>query len=483
MIEVQPKLFKRPKVRQFIAATTAIIVAIVAALWITVAIVNPGPPGKIVLATGGAGGTYHALAQTYVDELAVNGVTLELSPDLEGAATMRALLAPVASEAQAGIVKGGMASSLQGRYSSPDDRSEHARETLSLRSIGRLFDEPIWVFYRGAKHARSLSEFKGKRILVGSAKGGARLVANQMLKANGVDATNSTLLSEDLSEDAAAITSGQVDVAFVIAAAETPKVQKLLRIPDMFLMNFAGDAEAYVTRFPALSKVILRQGAIEFAPEIPSAEITLLSTTTALVIRNDVHPALAALLTHAVQHHPKTGFDKDGDPVLFYEAGKYPTVNDPEYLVAPDTRALYRAGELPLLLRTFAPLAKMLHIRFWVPAFIHLHGSQSLLLLIPLLSVLLPMTRILPMAYNWSIRRRLLHWYRQLKSLETTISPDGDAGHVSDRLAELDRIDQAVRRIRVPLNFSDQLYDLRGHIDLVRQRLLPSLSGRPRFAE
>ena len=51
------------------------------------------------------------------------------------------------------------------------------------------------------------------------------------------------------------------------------------------------------------------------------------------------------------------------------------------------------------------------------------------------------------------------------------------------RLAELDRIDQAVRRIRVPLNFSDQLYDLRGHIDLVRQRLLPSLAGRPRFAE
>jgi hypothetical protein len=28
-----------------------------------------------------------------------------------------------------------------------------------------------------------------------------------------------------------------------------------------------------------------------------------------------------------------------------------------------------------------------------------------------------------------------------------------------------------VSRIRVPLNFSDQYYDLRSHIDLVRQRL------------
>ena len=479
---MQGKPLKRRKVRQFIAAAAAIFFGIVAALWLLVTIINPGPAGRIVLATGGAGGAYHDLAQSYVEELARNGVTLELRPDLEGAATMRALLAASGSVAHAGIVKGGMASSLQGRLASPDDRKEHERETQSLRSIGRLFGEPIWVFYRGPQHVRSLSEFKGKRIVVGSAQSGARLVVNQLLKANGVDASNATLLSDELTDDASAIITGKVDVAFVVAAAETAKVQKLLRIPDIFLMNFAADADAYVNRFPALNKVVLRQGAIEFAPEIPSAEITLLSSAAALVVRTDLHPALAALLTHAVLHHPKTGFDKDGDPILFYEAGKYPSINDPEYQVSSDARALYRSGELPLLLRTFGPLAKSLQIRFWLPAFIHQHGSQTLLLLIPLLSVLLPMTRILPMAYNWSIRRRLLHWYRQLKSLENTISPTGDDGHVSDKLAELDRIDHAVRRIRVPLNFSDQLYDLRGHIDLVRQRLLPQTSGGRRAA-
>jgi hypothetical protein len=36
---------------------------------------------------------------------------------------------------------------------------------------------------------------------------------------------------------------------------------------------------------------------------------------------------------------------------------------------------------------------------------------------------------------------------------------------------ELDDIDRAVATIKVPLYLSDQLYDLRGHIDLVRQRL------------
>ena len=37
--------------------------------------------------------------------------------------------------------------------------------------------------------------------------------------------------------------------------------------------------------------------------------------------------------------------------------------------------------------------------------------------------------------------------------------------------ADFDRIDTHVRTISVPPYYSNQLYDLRGHIDLVRQRL------------
>ena len=469
---VRVNIVMRKRVRQFLIAVASTFAGIVAALWLAVVILKPGPPGKIVLATGGAGGLYNELAATYVADLARRGVVLELRPDLEGANTMRALLATNATEAHAGIVKGGMLSSLQGKLASAEDRREHEREADSLRSAGRLFAEPIWVFYRGPKQVRSLSEFKGKRILVGSPQSGSRLVVSKLLKANGVDASNSTIVTDELSDDAVALINGSgADVAFVIAAAETPKVQKLLRVPNIFLMNFAPDADAYVNRFPSLSKLVLRQGAVEFAPEIPSAEITLLSVSAALVVRKDLHPALMTLLTHTVVRNPKRGFDKDGDPILFYEAGKFPSIQDPEYELVPDARALYRTGELPLLLRTLAPLAKSMHINFWVPAFVHQHGSQALLLLIPILSVLLPLTRILPATYNWSVRRRLLYWYRQLKHLENNLRLDGDEEHRDEKLADLERIDHAVRRIRVPLNFSDQLYDLRGHINLVRQRL------------
>ncbi len=473
----------RRRVRQFIATTLAVFVGIIAVIWLAIVILKPGPTGRIVMATGGASGVYQEYAETLRAELERNGVKLELSPQIEGTGTLKALLAETDTSAQAGIIKGGMLSSLQGRYASLDDRAEHSREANGLRSVGRLFHEPIWVFYNGPSQVRNLNEFKGRRIIVGSAMSGARLIVVKLLKANGIDTTNSTLIFEDLAEDAGPMMAGKADVAFVIATPETQKVQKLLHVPGILLMNFAADADAYTNRFPSLEKVVLHQGAVEFAPDLPSADITLLSTTATLVVRSDLHPALMLLLARAVQKNPKRSYDASGDPVLFYEQGKFPHIKDPEYEVSADVKALHQTGEMPFLLRSFAPMAKNMGINFWVPAFVHVNGSRTILLLIPLLSVLLPLTRILPLAYNWSIRSRLLRWYSQLKSLEASIMPNGGDDHLDEKVSELERIDYAVRRIRVPLAYSDQLYDLRGHINLVRQRLLASNAPAKRAAE
>ena len=35
---------------------------------------------------------------------------------------------------------------------------------------------------------------------------------------------------------------------------------------------------------------------------------------------------------------------------------------------------------------------------------------------------------------------------------------------------EIERIENAVSRIRIPLTFTDQLYNLRSHIDIVRRK-------------
>ena len=188
---------------------------------------------------------------------------------------------------------------------------------------------------------------------------------------------------------------------------------------------------------------------------------------------------MTSLLAYAVIHNPKSGFDKSGEPILFYKPGEFPAGNDPEFELASPARLIYQNGELPVLLRVLAPMNKELHLPFWLAAVISENAGRSILLLIPLLSIAVPLIRLLPALYNWTLRRRLLYWYRQLKVLEDTMEEQPSLDHLSEKRHELDRIDRAVSKIRVPLYFSDRLYDLRGHIGIVRQRLGPQSAGAP----
>lgn len=448
---------------------------------------SPMVPGRIVMATGNP--IYHGLAETYRADIERNGVTLELRRDLEGFDTLKALVDPN-SPVNAGFVKGGVVGSMQGRLAGTKSKDWREGELEKLRSIGRLMYEPIWVFTRGDMPIASLRDLAGKRVLVGTRQSGARRLALQLLRANGLEtrtnippgvtvdpARRVTTLEEELTADASQFKAGTADAAILISAPDTERMQKLLREPNIRLMNFEEEAMAYSNRFPAIGKVVLPTGSVEFSPLIPSADITLLATTTALVVRANMDPALVNLLTHAVLNHPRSGFDAAGDPILFHKAAEFPSVNDPEFQVSKDARLIHKSGELPLILRLVAPANQRFGISFSITAFMSAHGAK-LVLFIPVIAVLLPLMRALPSVYNWIVRRRLLYWYRQLKLLERQVDSAEAFAHVEQSRAEVERIDAAVRRIRVPLAYSDRVYDLRGHIDLVRKQL--DARGTPR---
>src|SRR6476620_746075 len=342
--------------------------------------------GKIVIAAGNA--QYYELANKYKEELRQYGVQVEVRrttriKDKEGKSTLRPLegritlraLADDDSGITAGFVKGSLVGSLQGRLANEKQKGRHA-EYSKLRSVGRLFHEPIWVFTRGDLPITTLRDLKGKRIMIGTRDSGARGVTRQLLKANGViEKENATFIDQDLPPDAEPLLSGAADAGIVTTTADTEKIQQLLRVPNIRLMNFAREAEAYTNRFPALSKVVLRQGAVNFDPLTPSDDITLLSTAVALVVRPDMQSALVSLLTHAVVHSPKSGFDKKGDPVLFYRAGEFPTANDPEFEVPDDARIVYKQGELPVVLKNLAPNAHNLGVPFTFTSFVSTHAA------------------------------------------------------------------------------------------------------------
>jgi hypothetical protein len=71
------------------------------------------------------------------------------------------------------------------------------------------------------------------------------------------------------------------------------------------------------------------------------------------------------------------------------------------------------------------------------------------------------------------IRQRLLQWYDRLKELESTLEHNPSRAQLVEVDEGLKRIDRAVSRLRLPRHFSDQLYQLKSHIDLVAQKLAP----------
>jgi hypothetical protein len=82
--------------------------------------------------------------------------------------------------------------------------------------------------------------------------------------------------------------------------------------------------------------------------------------------------------------------------------------------------------------------------------------------------VLIPLSRVVPPLYEFRIRSRIFRWYGQLRTVEGAIGERP----LADLLGELDGIEQRVGQISVPLSYADELYALRSHIGLVRQRLL-----------
>lgn len=460
-----------------VAAVAAAVVVV--ASFAVVGGARPIDAGTIVLAAGSA--QYRDLAESYRHDLEGYGVRYEVRAGGEGFATLSALLDP-GPGINAAFIKGGLVGSLQGRLATEKAKDRYG-EYSRLRSVGRVFYEPVWVFTRSDLAIASLRDLKGRKILTGTRESGTRRIAGQLLKANGVERTNATLVEADLPEDGRPLLDGSADAAVLIEPADSPLMQSLLRVRGIRLVDFAGEAAAYVNRFPALTSVVLRRGAVEFNPVIPAADVTLLATSAALVVRQDMDPALVSLLTHAVISNPRSGFDSAGDPVLFYRAGDFPSASDPEFQVASESRTIYKTGELPVLLRTLLPVGARLGLPFALAAFVSTYAGHALLVLIPVLALVIPFGRTVPAFYAFMMRRRILHWYQQLKVLERGLDGRGGPLDRSARHAELERIDGAVQRIQVPLNFSNELYDLRLHIDLVRQRIATAAPGMEIAAE
>ena len=427
--------------REAMKIVVPVLLLLAGGVWLALKFSDPAPPGTFVISTASTGSPYHRLGTRYLATFAKNGVKLDVRESDGSIANFKALTTP-GSGVDAAFVQGGLIA---------------ATDAAKVLSVGRVAYEPLWVFTAGEARLERLADLKGKRVLVGPAGGGTNALAVRLLASNGITAGNATLINRALPDYVDMLAKGEADAGFLVLAPEAQTVQRLLRTTNVRLMSFA-NADAYTQKFPFLAKLELREGVIDLGARIPPADTTLIATTAAVLVRPDAHHALVNLLAQALQEaHGRPSVEASGEAPLFQRIGEFPTAVDPEFTMSDDAKRVYRAGA-PFLQR---------YVPFWLATMID-RMMVSALVALPLL---IPLMRFAPQIYRWRVRRRILHWYGALKALEAGSRVTASGGERTEKLAELDRIEAAVDKIPVPLGFSDQLYDLRQHVDAARRRL------------
>lgn len=402
--------------------------------------VQPAPPRHIVISTGGEGGAYYHFAGRYAAILARNGVALEVR---SSAGSLENLQRLEKGEADVAFVQGGVALR-------PDDQREsYSFEDAPLQSLGSLFYEPVWIFYRGERKIDRLTDLAGRRVAIGQEGSGVRQLAQQLLDANDVPAGGRLLPLSGL-QAAEELQQGRIDAAFIIAAQEAPVVQVLLRSPGIRVMSFS-QAEAYQRRFPFLYRLLMPHGVVDLVRDFPAEDVTLLAPTANLVVRGDLHPALQSLLLQAAAEvHGGAGF--------FQGRGEFPAYKDAFLPLSAEAARYYRSG--PPFLQRYLP--------FWLAVLI----DRLVVLLVPVVALLIPLLKVAPALYSWRVRSKVFRCYGELKFLENDLKHHFRPEALPDYRARLDAIDAEASELPVPLAFADLVYTLREHVNLVRQTLL-----------
>jgi TRAP-type uncharacterized transport system substrate-binding protein len=397
-------------------------------------LVHP-PPTTIRILSGPDGSSYRSNAEKYKKIIEHYGVKVVILPS-HGALDNLHQLANRKVKADVGFVQGGLTDGV---------------DITHLVSLGSVFAQPMMVYYRQTEPVEMLSQLRGKRLAIGPEGSGARALALKLLKANEMDAAPTVLLELAGEEAADELIGGKIDAAFLMGDSATPAIMRKLRNnPDIEIANFR-QADGYLRKFRFLSKLTLPEGAYDLGNNEPPRTLTLVGPTVELVARQDLHPALSDLLIGAAR-------EVHSGPGLFRNAGEFPAPLARDFPISGDAERYYKSGGQFLYKK----------LPFWLANVI----DRLVVIIVPLLVILVPATKIVPTLYRWRMRSRIYRWYGALMAIERKMLAQPTPEEQAELRMRIDAIERSVNELKTPLSFADQLYVLRDHVGMVRQHLL-----------
>jgi uncharacterized protein len=431
----QAKMVKPTLNREFWVFLSPGLLITLVGFFLAISFVGAPPPKNLRFASGSTWGAYNKFAQSYKQELALQGLNIEV---LETHGSTENLKLLIEGKADIAFVQGGI---------SPKDQS------VPLVSLGSVYFEPMWVFVKSDSPVTRLSQLAGLRVAIGSEGSGTRAIAQELLgDAEVLDLISPVDIGGEKAETM--LYEGELDAVFFIGAPTIPAVKRMLDKEGIQLAQFER-AHAIERRHQFLSRLPLYAGVVDLKKDIPAQDIELLAPAATLVVREDFHKALPPVILAAAK-------EIHGKGTILSNHGDFPSPQFCSFPIDVEARHYYERG-LNFLYR---------HLPFYIASGL----DRMAILLLPFIGLLIPIVRLLPPVYNWTMKRKIYRRYRHLQQLESKVG----LLPYEELLAEFADLEDAARKLAsMPPAYGADIFALRSNLERVRDRILASHKHTP----
>ncbi len=388
------------------------------------------PPNTLKLAAGTQGGAYTLMAERYREILAQDGIDVQI-------------VHTNGSVDNAELVSNGLvdAAFLQAGVGVADGTAE---------AIGGVFYEPmIFLAHTGHAIPANPALWRGLTISAGKPGSGTAVAFEDFQTAVGMEANANTLLDLGFSQAVFALRAGDIDVAFFVSSIEAPYLRQAFGYDDIDILHLSY-TDAIARHLDYADLVDVPTGGVSLNPVQPSEARKLLALKAQLVIDPNLHPALVNRLTMAAKEL-HSGHD------VLTRRGTFPEprgIGVPENNVA---RQLIEDG--PSTWHNVLP--------YWMAAQV----NRVFLLTLPILFLLLPLLRVLPMMYAYFRGWQVWKHYGRIREIEVQMGPKTTAAELVEMSDELEAVDHRISQLKLPPAYRQTAYHARMHIDLVQKRI------------
>ena len=423
---------------KFFTVSIPIILLVIASFYLTSKFIEPSSKKEITIATGSMDGEYYNTALKYKEVLEKQKVKVNI---LTSNGSMENIQLLNEEKADIAFAQNGI---------------DSLKKQTQIKAIASIYYEPLWIFYKkDAAKMDYLIQLISKKISIGKENSGTEDLALKMLNDNGINKENTQLLSTSTQEAKDLLIKGEIDAMFIVSSPNSKVIRELLENPDISLFSFKR-AKAYSRKYTFLESTPLYEGTIDLYRNLPSEDINLLSTTANLIVRNGFSDELTRLILKEIKkvHNKKE---------LFEAANQFPNIENLTIDINEDADRYFTYGDT--WLEKIFP--------YWIASNI----DRLSILLIPLITLMIPLSKGFFPLYRWSIRSKIYKWYEQIHKIDL-IAEYESQDKLQDCLTQITILKKEIKQeTKVPLSYMGEYYDLIMHLELIISKINTKLSN------